>query len=166
MRLMFTIRLRIAIKKLHLPHDKIEYEIIGGIVISPLTLNHIHNMFEVGIGGEEMLELQSFLKLENRVEPRLFICTILEGSSSMSSGTIKKGEILEFVNDKPTRTILDLKNALESSKVDEDGFIKLKTRSQAVLVLSIREIVEEEEFLMSQYRFPQTPLMKELKTNF
>ena len=61
------------IRSVYPEFEKIEYEVLGGFVVMPLTLDHIRGYYAKG-------SVKKYSKIEKRHEPRLIISSILMGS--------------------------------------------------------------------------------------
>jgi hypothetical protein len=85
------------------PLQAVEYETLAGLVIMPLTQNHI-DLFR-GI-------LMQYRRKEKRMEPKLIISHIFPGSFVSTTGTLSEGMILESVNGTPVATLHDFRHAI------------------------------------------------------
>ena len=83
--------------------DAVDFEVIGGMVVMQLTLNHIKAW---GRGG-----LSKYRKIEHRHEPRVILSSILMGSTLANSKTIDEKEIVDEVNDCKVRTLDDFRKS-------------------------------------------------------
>jgi serine protease Do len=132
--------------------EKIEYEILGGLVLMPLTLNHV-GTFE---GCEDRLG-KYFLR-NNQYEGRLVISNIFQNSPAQQARVLDVGDVIESVNDYPVRTLRDLYTAIDKDR----HFLSIKTEDGRFAVLSLEQVVHEELRLVEQYRYQPTALYTHL----
>lgn len=151
------------IRMIHPPLEKIDYEMIGGITVAPLTINHIANMMDQNIGDTNRYNMKSYLKLENRFEPKLLITNIFVGSYIKTTKTIENGDIIEEINDICVSTLEQFRNAFKHYQiVDGQRFVKVKVINKTMIVLSVDKLLEEEKFLSEQFKYSPSELYKNL----
>lgn len=150
------------IKKLYIPFDTPTYEIIGGIVITPLSFNYINDSFNNGSSSGQVLKLKDFTETKNMFKPRLVIASIMEGSEVNTYDVLKWGEVIERVNGQEVYTLQELCHVIHHHSIQsgDDKHIKIVTREDRTVILSMRELVREEEFLTKQYKFDSTDAME------
>jgi S1-C subfamily serine protease len=154
------------IRMIHPPLEKIDYQIIGGITVAPLTINHIANMMDQNIGDINRYNLKSYLKLEKRFEPKLLITNIFIGSYIKTTKTIENGDIIEEINDICVYTLDQFINAfMHYQIVDDKRFVKVKVTNKTMIILSVDKLLEEEAFLMEQFKYTPSVLYKKLLEN-
>ncbi len=145
------------------------YEVIGGLVVSELSLNHIQ---EFATRYREMLDpsedaTAGFLRYANpnkRHENRLIISSVLPDSQGDKTrcfdDTIDR--IISKVNDTAIKTIQEFRDAVGKSK--ETGSLKIATEGGTVIELSVAAIVANEETLRERNEFyPRSTLIDELE---
>ena len=98
----------LSIRMIYPDFETIDFEIIGGMIIMPLTLNHLQ-LFNQSIG------LARFAQMKNQVEASLLISYIFPTSHLFRSRTISVGSVLTHINEIPVKTLPELRNALLSS---------------------------------------------------
>lgn len=141
--------------------ESIEYAVVAGLVIVPVTLNHLRH-------GSVFGRSRKYKRTEHRHEPRLIIPTILSGSYAASTKIVKKNETIAEVNGKPTRTIDQLrKNILKcvTPKEQSDGepHISILTEERNYLVIPVSRILEDEARLQEDYKYPEDKSTRELR---
>ena len=138
--------------------EAVEYEVIGGMVVMPLTLNHLKGWLRGG--------LNKYRKVENRHEPKLVLTSILMGSSLAISRTIGEKEVLDEINDIKVRTLKDFSKAL-CKPITKNGkqYIKIVTEDKNITILSVTSLIREEEHLQSVYKYTASPLLNKLVTS-
>lgn len=138
--------------------EAVEHEVIGGMVVMPLTLNHVKGLFRGG--------LKKYRKVENRHEPKLVITSILMGSSLAISRTINEKEVLDEINDIKVRTLKDFRKAV-CKPITKNGkkYIKIVTEEKNITILSVTALIQEEKHLQAVYKYTASPLLNKLITS-
>ncbi len=131
--------------------EAIDYEVIGGMVIMPLTINHVLMLKNAAP------DLVRFGKIEQQHEPALIVTNILPNSQAFKARILSPGEIIEQVNGVKVKTLTDFRNAVKESA--KTGYITLRTDDNFYAVLSVDKIVREEEMLASRYFFKKSSLI-------
>ncbi|MBM3893795.1 PDZ domain-containing protein [Candidatus Dependentiae bacterium] len=131
--------------------EAIDYEVIGGMVIMPLTINHVLMLKNAAP------DLVRFGKIEQQHEPALIVTNILPNSQAFKARILSPGEIIEQVNGVKVKTLTDFRNAVKEST--KSRYITLRTDDNFYAVLSVDKIVREEEMLASRYFFKKSPLI-------
>ena len=135
--------------------DAIDYEIFGGLVVMPLSLNH------VGILIQRVPRLVRYGDTELQHEPALVITNILPNSQASRARILGLGQIIEEVNDTKVKTLDDFRKAILASK--DTRYITLRTDENFYAVLSVDKILKEEDMLATRYFFEKSPLLEKLK---
>lgn len=150
-----------AVRKIYPGYEEIDYEVVAGMVIMPLTLNHIQLMIE-GVSG-----LAKYAELSNQADPLLIVTHIFPNSQVYRSRTIMIGSTIKQVNGKDVRTLADLRQALSSGA--QSKFLTIKAAdnvsraSENVFVaLPLEKIMEEEPKLARDYHYPLSSTMKHI----
>ena len=135
--------------------DAIDYEVIAGMVVMPLSLNHIQAWGKSG--------LAKFRKIENRHESRVILSSILIGSTLAISQTIATKSILDEVNGIKIRTLKDFRTAF-CKPIAKQGkkYIKILTEDKNITILSLQTILNEEKHLQSVYKYEPSKLLNKL----
>lgn len=134
------------------PYDEIDYEIVGGMVVTQLTLNH------VSLFGEINPFLIDYRVREMQYDSALIVSFIIPNSQTFHVRIIYIGDLLEEVNGRKVTTLQEFRTALSESK----DFLTIKTRSKKFVVLSWNKIMFEEVELSKKNMNPITPTMKKL----
>lgn len=127
-------------------YEKIDYEIIGGLVIMQLTLNHVMLL------AQYAPELVQYADLRKHHKPALLITHIMLNSPSSRARSIGAGAVLSQVNGQDVFTLKDFRSALLKSA--ENKFLTIKTKDNAFLVLPTEDILASEQRLASTYFYP------------
>lgn len=150
----FSMQKPLPIRRMFPEFEKIAYEILGGIVVMPLTLNHI------GAFDEHSRDLSKYSFRNNQYEGRVVISSIFQNSPAQQARVLEAGDVLEAVNDRPVKTMAQFQEAVLANS----EYLSIKTDDGRFCVLSLQEVLKEEERLMQQYRYQPTPLYTRLVT--
>ena len=134
--------------------DAVDYEVIGGMVVMQLTLDHCAYAFG---------RIRKYKKPEHRHEPRLVLSSILQGSTLATSVTVKPTEIVEEINDIKVRTLAEFRKAIvKTIRKHGKTYVKLATEEKNIAILSVDTIKKEETDLQSVYKYTPSPLLKHI----
>lgn len=125
-----------------------DYEVIGGAVIVPLTLNHVM----AGISS-----LAAYADPDKQTEPRLIVSSSLDNSSAYHAG-VPRYDVIETVNDVKVGTLEQLREALNASLTT--GYVKIVTESKKLIIFDAAKVLSEETSLQAQYGFKPSSLYK------
>jgi S1-C subfamily serine protease len=144
----FNMQKPLPIRLMFPEFEKIEFEILGGMVVMPLTFNHI------GVFEEHRSDLGKYCLRDNQYEGRLVISNIFQNSPAQQARVLEAGDIIALVNNKTVHTIEDFCKAVEADK----NFLSVTTEGGHFSVLSLPGALNEEMRLAEQYRYQPTPL--------
>ncbi|HSW74080.1 MAG TPA: trypsin-like peptidase domain-containing protein [Candidatus Limnocylindria bacterium] len=150
-----------AIRKIYPGFEEIDYEIIGGMVVMQLTLNHVQIM------AESVPGLVRFAEMKNQEEPVLVITHIFPNSQLYRSRTIMVGSTLKEVNGTSVHTLADLRQAVVSAKNDKFLTIKAadnvsRASENVFAALPLEKVLQEEATMARDYRYALSGTVKEL----
>jgi len=134
--------------------EAIDYEIIGGLVVMPLTLNHVSLLLS------RVPNLMRYGKIEAQYEPALIITNILSNSQAFKARVLRPGEIVEEVNGEPVKTMSDFRRAVVKSK--ETRYLTIRTEDNFYGVMSVDKILHDEDMLASRHFFKKSQLIDAL----
>lgn len=144
-----------AIRKAYPSYEDIDYEVVAGMVIMPLTINHIAQMANKAPG------LASFTELKNQEEPVLVISHVFQTSYVARTRVIAEGATINEVNGERVANLQELRNALEKSV--QTGYLTLRVSDNIArisdnifAVLPFERVLAEERQLSGDYRYPVT----------
>ncbi len=135
-------------------YEKVEYEVVGGMVVMELALNHLLLLEEV------VPYLVSFQKMENRLDSVLVITHILPGSRAQQLRCLTPGAIINEVNGEKVKTILQFRDILRRGL--ELEFLSIKTADDVLAVLPLQEMFADEKRLSEDFAYPLTQVVNEL----
>ncbi len=133
-------------------YEEIEYEMFGGLVIMPLSLNHIPLLLSQASG------LAKFVEDRNQTEPVLIVTHVMSNSPAQRCRLSLSGSILKSIDGKKVATIKDLQDAI----ADAGDIIKIQTTDNAMVALSKKDILENEPRLARTYAYEMSKGVKDL----
>jgi serine protease Do len=135
-------------------YEKVDYDVIGGFVIMPLTINHILLLVQF---APELVQYADFKK---QVDPVLIVTHVQLNSPANRTRVIGTGVLLSEVNNERVKTLADFRKAILKSI--DTGFVTIKTTENIFMVLPLDDIIAEEEKLAATYFYPLSQTFKEL----
>jgi serine protease Do len=144
----------LPIRVVYAGYEPVDYEMIGGVVIMPLAINHIPFLMKTSP------ELTRFVELKNQLKPRLVVTNIILESVAMHSRMLNSGVLIKEVNGHEVSTLEELRSIIK--KHAHDQFMTIKTDEDQLVALDMQEIMHDEERLAQIYHYTMTDLMKEL----
>jgi hypothetical protein len=143
------------IRKMFPGYEDMDYEIIGGMVIMPLSLNLLQ------IIAPAVPDLTWFIDVRHQLDPAIIITHLLPDSVATRSRVINLGAIITEVNGKKVATLEDLRTALKDSL--DTNLMTFKTREGLFVVFPFDQIIREEEKLARNFCYATTPTMRTLR---
>ncbi|MFC1894724.1 trypsin-like peptidase domain-containing protein [Candidatus Dependentiae bacterium] len=132
-----------------------DYDIIGGMVVMPLSLNHIAILIDKVPG------LVRYIKPELQHENALIITNVLADSQAKKARVLTIGSIIDEINGEKVETLDDFRNAVHKSKLG--GFLTIKTGKKMFAALSVDNILKDEDKLAARYFYKKSKLLDTLK---
>lgn len=142
------------IKKLVPGEDALEYEIFGGMLVQPLSMNHLQVLIPV------VPTLVKYAEFKNQTEPVLVVTHVVPGSQLDRLNRIREGTIITHVNDTPVKTMDQFRKALKAGCTHER--VLFKTVEGAVFVFDVKKALMEEKKFSKLYQYSISPFIHEL----
>lgn len=136
--------------------NEIEYEVFGGMVVMPLSLNH------VGILLSDHPDLVRYARPEAQHEPALLITHIQNNSQAHKSRVLRRGEIISEINGTPVKTLAEFRQAVKESR--QNGYLTVKTMNKLYAVLSLNKVLHDEDMLAARNFYQKSALVQELQS--
>jgi serine protease Do len=147
------------IRDYHFQYEKIDYQILGGMVIMNLTNNHLKILEE----KEKLLNINKYTNVNEKLQPKLLITKILNGSKLSEDSVFRAPLILKKVNNIEVNTMDDLRVALRNKNYDNGiEYFSFLTENDKFLILGVKETAEEEIFLAKKFDYKLTEFTKNL----
>jgi len=142
------------IREIYPECEKVDYEMIGGMVVADLVSNLITSLVE------KNKYLVEYRKPENKVKLRLVITHIFPGSKIYQSEALAAGDVIKEVNEIPVNTLKQYRQALQKSL--DSGVLTIKTEDYIFVVFSFKKILKDELRLSKSYDYSTTPTVTKL----
>ncbi len=133
-------------------YEPIEYELFGGLVVMPLTLNHIPALLALSSG------LAKYVESRNQNEPVLVITHVMPNSPAQRCRLGLVGAILKSVDGKKVSTIAELQHAIAQA----GDIIQIQTIDNGMIALTKKDIVDNEVRLARTYGYEISKGVQEL----
>lgn len=137
----------------HADYESIDYEVIGGLVVMELAINHIPVLVK------NNPRLDRFVDFENQMKPVLILTHILNDSEAMRSRILYSGAIIAEVNGTPVSTLEEFRKVVKRGSDKE--FLTVELEEHLFVALSVKRIKEEEYRLAHRNFYTVTPFAKE-----
>ena len=150
----FELARQLPIHTIYPGYDPIDYEVVAGMLIMPLTLNHVGAMAKV------MPELMKYLETKEQLKPRLLLTHIFPDSQAHRTRAIGVGSIISEVNGIEVNTLKDLRSALERHKTSK--YWTFKTSQDLFVAFDREKVLDDEERLSRLYHYPISDHVRKL----
>ncbi len=130
-------------------YEDIEYEIIAGMIIMQLALNHINKLEEVD------QTFGRFRDMRHQCELRLVITHIFPHSQVDQTRIMIPGDIISEVNGVSVQTL----EAFRSQVRQSGEYLQIKTTTHKFLAIQWKKIVHDELMLAEKYLFTPSDLV-------
>lgn len=149
------------IHKIYPGYELVDYEVFGGMVVTPLTMNHIQLL------GPNATGLAKYAELGNQTDPILVITHIFPNSQLYRSRVLVVGSTINEVNGVKVRTLDDFRKALKKPAHNKFFTIRAsdnvaRASDNVFVTLALDKILEEEPQLSRDYKYPLCEAAKEL----
>lgn len=143
----------LPIRRVYPHYEKVDYEVIGGMVVMQMTLNHV-SLFE-----DSSPLFNKYNLRENQYTPRLLVTHVFHDSQTREARAVYSGDLLKEVNGINVSTLDEFRNAV----LESDEYLSIKTENKKLMVLSIRKIVKQEDKLAKRNFFKKSSLVEQLE---
>lgn len=134
-------------------YEKIDYEIIGGLIFMELALNHIPLLVSAAP------ELTKYIQTSHQQTGAIIITHMFPASGASRSRTVASGRVIKEVNGTKVTSLSEFREALKKSL--ETKFITLKTPEDVLIVMPLESVLLDEPKLARDYFYTITPFTKE-----
>lgn len=125
--------------------EPLDYEIVGGLVITPLTLNHITSDSD----------LKEYAKGEKRYKHYLVVVQVLPGTEASRTKSISAGQIIDMVNNTPVHTMKELRDVVRAIPSDGTFVVKMRGKGQ-VFAVAVDKMQIEDIAAMEAMEVPES----------
>jgi serine protease Do len=151
----YEVQLPLPIRRLYPGYEPVPYEMMGGMVIMPLSDDHMELL------GAYAPDLLSYRWERNRLKGALVITAILPGSYIYQMGTFSPGDTIRYVNNTRVHDLASLRRAIRKSV--DSGLLAIKMDNDALVVLSLAKMIDDEERLSTDFVYPMSQTIKYLQ---
>jgi serine protease Do len=144
----------LPIRHIYPGFEKIDYEVTAGMVVQPLTINHLPILVN------QAPALAKYAEMKYQMEPALIITHIFPDSQAHRSRSLMPGSILKEVNGEAVKTMSDYRRALERGI--STGDLTVETNEGVFVVCPFKKVLEEQVRLAREYFFPISDTTKVL----
>lgn len=139
-------------------YEGIDYEVMAGLIVMQLTLNHVLYLVKAAP------DLMQYADFKKQMEPLLVVTQVQLNSPAYRTRVITPGTIITHVNNELVKTLDDFRKAVLKST--DTGYLTLKTKDNGFVVLSLPDIIQDEERLAALYFYRLSSTYKDLKQKF
>ncbi len=132
-----------------------DYEVLGGMVVMPISLNHIAMMLE------RVPDLVRYIKAEEQQKPAIVITHILPDSQAQKARVLTPGAVIDKINGEEVKNLDDFRQAVKKSK--ESGYLTVTTDDKMFAALSVPNILKNADILSARYFYKKSDLLKDLE---
>lgn len=150
-----------AIRRVYPGYEPMDYEVFAGMVVMPLTINHIMAAAARAPG------LARYTEMNNQQDPVLLVTHIFPNSTLARTRTITPGSTLNEINGKKVTTLQELREAIQGIRGSQ--FITLRASDNVArssdnvfVVLPLDKVLSEERRLASDYKYALSDTVKSL----
>lgn len=148
------------IKYIYPRFEKIEYEILGGVMFMDFYINHLSLIKKKILSSE----LYRYLNNIDRIKPKVIISYLYPNTDISNLSILEVGDFINEVNNIKINTIEDFRKAILKPKtVNNIKYIIIKTDENEEIVLNLNDIIKNEEDLSKTFKYPITNIYNKLK---
>lgn len=137
-------------------YDKIDYQILGGLVIMDLNNNHLEIF-------KKNKKINMYNDIINKTKGKLIITSIINGSKLSNDDVFITPLILSKVNGQDVSNLKELRyQLLNIQKKNNIKYFSFLTEDKKFLILDYDECKKEELFLSKKYNYKLTKFTKNL----
>ena len=144
----------LPIRTFYPDYEPVSYEIIAGMVIMELAMNHLAQISKIPP------HLVKYTETKQQQESVLIVTHIFPNSQAHRSRAMTLASILTEVNGEKVKTLEELKRAILAHKNDE--FMTFKNSYDIFVCFSTQKVLNEELRLARDYQYQPTSIMREL----
>ena len=142
-------RFLFPIRPIHPDYEDVDYEVLGGLVVMELTINHISIIKSANLIPYSMPEKQ--------YEPALLISYVQPTSIIQKLRVIGSGMLVDQINGDEVKTLDEFRQAVKKSR--DTGFLTIRTREDRFGVFSVEKILADEDRLALMYGHDKSELL-------
>lgn len=144
----------LPVRKIYVGYEKIDYEIIAGMVVQPLAINHLPALIN------NSPSLAKYMEMKYQMEPALIITHIFPDSQAHRSRALLPGAVLSEINGEQVKTMNDLRQALFKGLSSDN--LTVRTTDGVFVVCPFKKVLQDDVRLAKDYFFPLSTTMQTL----
>lgn len=144
----------LPIRKIYPGYEKIDYEIVAGMVIQPLTINHLPFLINASPS------LAKYTEMKYQMEPALIITHIFPDSEAQRSRSLSPGAIVKEINGREVKTLAELRDSLYKGLSAEN--FTVQTAEGVFVACPYKKVLTEDMKLAKDYFIPLSDTMQVL----
>ena len=146
--------------------EKVDYEIIGGLVLMNLTINHVYLFNKsTNMPLNQLCNLSSYLNPSKRNTSAIIVTAVLAGSYFKKTEAIMQGDIIRKVNGAKVSNLEEFREAIKKLVVKgKKKFITITTKRDTVEAIDIQTLLTDEEFLIGHFKYHPSITYEHFKT--
>lgn len=144
----------LPIRRIYQGYEKLDYEIVAGMVVQPLALNHLPILVNSAPA------LAKYAEMKYQMEPAIVITHIFPDSQAHRCRSLMPGSIIKEINGQEIKTMDELRAALTKGISTEN--LTIETGEGVFVVCPFKKVLEEQVRLARDYFFPLSDTMKML----
>ncbi len=152
--IVFAMSELLPIHQIYPGYDTIDYEVFGGMVIQPLTINHIPMLMNAAQG------LLKYIEFENEKKPVLVITHLIPNSQADRLEMLRAGVILKEINGKSVATLSELRAAIKEGVSKE--LMTFKSSEGSLFALAVNKMLKDEPSLSATHGYPLSPFIQDI----
>lgn len=151
-----------AVREIYPGYEDVDYEIVAGMVIMELTLNHVRILLKKGIPG-----LSKYTEMKNQAEPALIVTHIFPTSQIYRARTLQIGATVNEVNGVDVHTLHELRDTLRKNVTSKFLTLRIsdnitRASDNILIALPFDKVLNDEAQLAHDYKYPLSETVKEL----
>ncbi len=142
----------LPIHKIYPGYEDIDYEIIAGMLIQPLMINHLPLLINVAPS------LAKYADMKNQMESAVIITHIFPDSQAQRSRSFGSGIIIKEINGEPVGKLDDVRKELFKSF--ETNELSIETTDGVFDVFSFNKVLNEERRLSNNWEYDLSKVVR------
>jgi hypothetical protein len=157
----FDKTLRVNIRNIYYPYQKVDYEVLGGLVLVDLNHSHITNIMDASdISFANKLNIINYGLIENCNERRVLLSDIINGSKIQHTYELSPGLFVENVNGTNVECLDDIRRVFNNGfKKKGQLHIYMRFSNGKQIILNTKELLEEDIELAEIYKYNISSLL-------
>ena len=135
-------------------YEDVDYEVIGGMVVMDLALNHVQLLLQ------HNAHLVKYVELEDQFKPAVLITHVLPDSEASKTRVLGDSMVLKEINGKKVTTLEEFRNNITESL--STGYVTVKVENNVFTVLPFARMMRDEPKFAAMYFYNVTPFTQRL----